>query len=66
MQIFTVPGCPVAKNDIVVNEHDGDKYGDRWLGGAGSKSYRDIPAPSYVKGIFFIRIMEGGGWLDPG
>ncbi len=65
MQIFTVPGCPVAENDIVVNEHDGDKYRDRWLGGAGSKSYRDIPAPPYVKGKLFIQIMEGG-WLDPG
>jgi hypothetical protein len=48
MRIFTVPGCPVAENDIIVNEHDGDKYGDRWLGGPGSKSYRDIPAPPYV------------------
>ncbi len=72
MRIFTVPGCPVAANDIVVNEHDGDKYGDKWLGGVGSKSYLPghiVPAPPYVKGIFFIRIMEGGGgggWLDPG
>ncbi len=48
MRIFTVPGYPVAENDIVVYEHDGDKY----LEGAGSKSYRDIPAPPYVKGIF--------------
>jgi hypothetical protein len=55
-----------ARTIIVVNKHDGDKYGDKWLGGAGSKSYRDIPAPPYVKGIFFIRIMEGGmakSWL---
>ncbi len=66
MQNFTVPGCPVAENDIFVNEHDEDKYGDRWLGGAGSKSNRNIPAPLYVKGTFFIRIMEGGvarSWL---
>ncbi len=36
-------------------------------GGARPKSFKDIPAPPYVKGIFFIRIMEGGGvarsWL---
>ncbi len=34
--------------------------------GARPKSFQDTPAPPYVKGIFFIRIMEGGGarsWL---
>ncbi len=34
-------------------------------GGARAKSFQDIPAPPYVKGIFFIRIMEGGGGQIP-